>query len=357
MNLSDILQTRLTDESDVAPVEPTITVKGGIFAIKGDISFVSGMAKSGKSTICRYIMATALMETIPDDFDSLGIHSVYCGGRPVIYIDTEQPKAFTMKAKDEIKKLLRTDKLPDNLHIFNWRHQAHKENRESIQFLFDHFTNAALWIVDGITDFLGSANDEEKGNELINFFMRYSTSLNTTIVLLIHELQNTGKLRGHLGSEAERKCGGAISVRKDRETKTHWIQPKLIRGSGDFDSYPFQYDETTKGFVSLSEAKTKELRSNLDNREARLSELHRWADTIYGDRERISRNELRHGLKLQIPRKPDHTDSGYDKVIQRTIKDMLDNYNILTVLGEPKDTFKYLREIEPKPMTMSLFPA
>ncbi|QIP12989.1 hypothetical protein G8759_10305 [Spirosoma aureum] len=355
MNLSDLLQTRLTDASNVPPIETTITVKDGIFAIKGDISFVSGMAKSGKSTICRYIIATALMETIPDDFDSLSIRSIYCEGRPVVYIDTEQPKAFTMKAKDEIKRLLRTETLPENLHIFNWRHQTYKENREAIQLLFDHFTDSALWVVDGITDFLSTANDEEKSNELINFFMRYSTSLNTTIVLLIHEIQNTGKLRGHLGSEAERKCGGAISIRKDRETKTHWIQPKLIRGSGDFDSHAFQYDEDQKGFVSLSDAKSKELRTQLDKQESRLAELHRLAQAIYGEEIRITRTELKKGLRQHISRKPGQGDEAYDKVIQRTIKDMLDNYNIITNLGEPKDSFKYLCEVEPAPSMLSLF--
>ncbi|MGM9510931.1 hypothetical protein ACS5NO_24565 [Larkinella sp. GY13] len=345
--IADILLTQLTDESDVPPVEATISVKDGIFAIKGDISFVSGMAKSGKSTICRYIMATALMETLPEGFDSLGIRSVYCQGRPIIYIDTEQPKAFTMKAKDEIKKLLRTEHLPSNLHIFNWRHQAYKQNRDSLEVLFNHYQDSALWIIDGITDFLGSANDEEKGNELINFFMRKATELSTTIVLLIHEIQNTGKLRGHLGSEAERKCGGAISVKKDRESKTHWIQPKLLRGSGDFDSYAFQYDETAKGFISLTDAKTKELRSQIDKKEGRITELRRIAKAVYGDAIRMSRAELVRGLKANVPQNAGQGDDAYQKAISRMIVEMLDKYNVLTLTGEPKDSYKILPEILP----------
>ena len=245
----DLALTRITEDTDVPPVEPTITIKNGVFAIKGDISFISGLPKSGKSTTCRYLMATALMQHIPDGFDTLDIRANYCDGRPVVYIDTEQPLAYTKRTGDEIRKILGTEHLPDYLYLYNWRHHTAKENREAIEQLFTELPNAAYWIVDGITDFIAGANEEKESNEVIRFFMRQASNLNTTIVLLIHENAGGGKMRGHIGSEAERKCAGAITIRKDRQNGVHWIEPKLIRGSADFEPYPFMYDDEQRRFV------------------------------------------------------------------------------------------------------------
>lgn len=199
----DLSATRITEDTDVPPVEPTIKIKDGIFAIKGDISFISGLPKSGKSTVSRYVIATALTEHRTDETDTLDIEATYCKGDPVVYIDSEQPKAYTKRMGEEIKRILNVERLPGNLHLYNWRHHSHQENRQAIEQLFNELPNAAYWIVDGITDFVGGANEEREGNEIIRFFMGAASKLNTTIILLIHE--NAGGVR----------CGDTSEVKQN----------------------------------------------------------------------------------------------------------------------------------------------
>lgn len=345
----DLSATRITEDTDVPPIEPTITIKDGTFAIKGDISFISGLPKSGKSTTTRYIISTALMPTVAEEFDSLGIKAVYCGGRPVVYIDSEQPKAYTKRMREEIKRILDVETLPDNLHTYNWRHHSHQENRQAIEQLFDELPDAAYWIVDGITDFVGGANEEREGNEVIRFFMGAASRLNTTIILLIHENAGGGKMRGHIGSEAERKCGGAITIRKDRENDVHWIEPKLIRGSADFEKYAFYYDTSQHRFVLCDDAQTKNLRALQDKRVGRIVELHRLTGLVFADKEQLLKSEILETLRETISRKPDQSTDAHRKAVERLFKEMVDEHNILTPFGEAKNVFRYLRPVETTP--------
>lgn len=342
----DLKATRITEESDVPPVEPTITIKEGIFAIKGDISFIAGLPKSGKSTTCRYILATALMEIIPDDVDTLGIRANYCEGRPIIYIDTEQPKAYTKRMAKEIRRIANMDRLPDNVYLYNWRHHTVQENRQAIEQLMTELPDAAYWVIDGITDFVGGANDEKEGNEIIRFFMGAASQLNTTIVLMIHENAGGGKMRGHIGSEAERKCGGAITIQKDRTNGVHWIRPKLIRGSNDFEDYAFNYDKERRRFVLCDDKQTKILRTMQDKRVSRLAEFHRLAGLIFIDVDRMPKDEILKRLRVVVQRKPEQADEAHRRAVLRMFNEMCVEYNVLTPIGEKKDVFRYLAPIE-----------
>ena len=74
-SIERILETFITDETAVPEIEPIVKVKGAVFAVKGDISFISGLPKTGKSTISEIILATALMPEMIDSYDNLGIRA------------------------------------------------------------------------------------------------------------------------------------------------------------------------------------------------------------------------------------------------------------------------------------------
>ncbi len=347
LTLEQVLATRITEESHIPDVVPTITVKNGTFAIQGDISFISGAPKSGKSSLCQFILSTALMETIPDAFDTLGIQSIFCQNRPVVYIDTEQPPAYTNRMLSNVKRLIGATSDPGNLFVYNWRNFSHTQNRTAIEYLFKQMPDTFLWIIDGITDFVAGANEEREGNEAIRFFMQQASELNTTVVLLIHETPNTGKMRGHIGSEAERKCGGALSIKKDRDNGVHWIEPKLIRGSSDFEKYAFRYDDGQSRFVSVDDSETRKIKAQMSQQENRQSELHRLAVLVFDGQERLARKDVSAGLQKHIPQKPNQSPEAYRKAIARVLLEMVDNYNILTPFGEQKDTLRYLSALLP----------
>lgn len=229
-------------------MKPVIRIGEAVFAVNGDISFTSGLPKAGKSTITRFMIATALMPNIPHEYDTISIRSEYCQGRKVIYLDTEQNPADTQKMISSILDIAGLAEQPENFIALNLREYSHAENMDYLKSLFHHYNDAYLWIIDGVTDFLQSANDETGGNEIIRYLMKMSSVNDTCIVCLIHENSGngSGKMRGHIGSEAARKCQGAISVSYEEDKKVHSIKSTYFRGSKRIEPIYWQFNDSGK---------------------------------------------------------------------------------------------------------------
>lgn len=247
-NLFFLENLKVSTKNEYKEMKPIIKISESVFGVNGDISFVSGLPKAGKSTITRFMIATALMQEKPSDFDSLSIISQYCQGKKVIYIDTEQNPSDTQKMIHSILDIASLDKQPENFICMNLREHGNEENYDILKSLFHHYNDAFLWIIDGVTDFLPSANDETKGNEIVRYLMKMSSVNNTCIVCLIHENGGggNGKMRGHIGSEAARKCQGAISVSYEEEKKVHSIKSTYFRGSKKIEPIYWEFSDTGK---------------------------------------------------------------------------------------------------------------
>ena len=247
-SLNDINSIRVTRANEYKAMNPVIKIGGATFGVNGDISFVSGLPKAGKSTITRYMIATALMKEKQENLDSIGIVSEYCKGKKIIYIDTEQNPIDTKKMINSILDIAGLETEPENFIALNLREFNHTENREYLQSLFHYYNDAYLWIIDGVTDFLPSANDEVAGNEIIRYLMKMSSVNDTCIVCLIHENggSSNGKMRGHIGSEAARKCQGAISVSYEDDKKVHSIKSTYFRGSKKIDPIYWEFNDKGK---------------------------------------------------------------------------------------------------------------
>lgn len=279
--LSDLASDAINDSSDIPDIEPVILIGGANFAVKGDISIVGGQPKTGKTTISSFMMATAFMKEIDEENDFLQIRTTYCEDKPIIYIDTEQPKAYTNKLRQQVLKLLGVDNQPENLHIYNFRKYDAAGKKDRVEALMKELPEAHLWIVDGVADLITDPNDTKQSFGIIETFLIASDKYNTTVVLYIHKNPGVGsKLRGNLGSEAERKCGGAISLTKDRDKGIHAIKPMVIRGSSDFDPIYFQWSNIEKRMVSLDESQTTLYEKMTDPSERKLELRTRLADKV-----------------------------------------------------------------------------
>ncbi|MCA0231899.1 MAG: AAA family ATPase [Bacteroidetes bacterium] len=310
------------DDSDISEPIPFVKVNGSTFASLGDISFISGVPKSGKSSITGFIIATALAEKRPLSFDSLGIESTFQGARPIIYIDTEQHQAHTKKRLKSVLKMagIKTQN-KDLLKVMNWRGYPQKKRYEALLQALDYYKNACLWIIDGITDFVASSNNEEEGNILIGHLMQKASENNAAIILLIHENAQNGKLRGHIGSEAERKCGGAISVKKDREKGVHFIEPKYLRDAEDFTPVVFKYDKELGRMVSVdSQAAQIAIQEQKDN--AKGSQLKQLYSKCMGDDKQLPRAEFRKRIEQEQDPNNRKSSNTREQAANRAIEDM-----------------------------------
>lgn len=324
----DFDKSTITDDSDIADPIPFVTVNGSTFASLGDISFISGVPKSGKSSITGFIIATALMKEKPASFDSLGIVANYQENRPIIYIDTEQHPAHTKKRLKTALKMAGIAKQDKTLlRVMNWRIYPQKVRYQHLLQALDTFKTACLWIIDGITDFVTSANNEEAGNELISLLMQKASENNAAIILLIHENGQNGKLRGHIGSEAERKCGGTISIKKDREKGLHYIEPKYLRDAEDFKEVVFRYDKEQARMVSV-DSQTAQLFLQEQKDKSKSNDLKQLYDTCMGNDTVVQRAEFRKRIEDCYDPNKEKLPNARETYANRIIKELEKGYFI-----------------------------
>ncbi|MCA0231888.1 MAG: AAA family ATPase [Bacteroidetes bacterium] len=344
------------DDSEISDPIPFVKVNGSTFASLGDISFISGVPKSGKSSITGFIIATALTEKRPLHFDSLGIEANYQGERPIVYIDTEQHQAHTKKRLKSVLKMASVEKQnKDLLRVMNWRGYPQKKRYEALIQALDYYKNACLWIIDGITDFVASSNNEEEGNILIGLLMQKASENNAAIILLIHENGQNGKLRGHIGSEAERKCGGAISVKKDRDKGVHFIEPKYLRDAEDFTPVVFKYDTGLGRMVSVdSQAAQIAIQEQKDKKKG--SQLMQLYFKCMGEDKQLSRAEFRR--RIEHEQDPNNTKGkgAREQSANRAIDDMAKGF-LIKVNGTGKaqtiEPFTIIENPEPYQLEFS----
>ncbi len=244
INKKNIYDFEINQDSEVKESEPTLYVGGSIFGAKGEISFISGKAKAGKTSVATIIMASCLIENA--NFDSLGIEGTFCENDYILYVDTEQSKISTKKIVDRVLKLCELEKQPKNFKTFNLRTESIKDRKTYIEQSFEYYGTPYMVFIDGLGDLVTSANDEREACEIMQFFANLAEKHNCSIVLFLHETPTSDKMRGHLGSEVERKCFATISISKDRCTQTHQIKPKLFRQSKDFEIIEFAFNENDK---------------------------------------------------------------------------------------------------------------
>lgn len=264
----DLLNDRITHESKIRPIIPVVEIAGCNFASKGDLSIVGGLPKAGKTSTSMFMLATALMKDVSNK-DTLDIRTKFSEGKPVIYIDTEQPQAYTDKLRRNVCKLIgkpeNDPSFENTLFFINLRKYSSEEKQNKVFEWMQFKPDTHLWIIDGVADLIKDPNDTREAFGIIERLMISSDAMDTTIICYIHENPgSTGKLRGNLGSEAERKCGGALSVKKIKDKGIHCIEAKLIRGAADFEPIFFRYNKEQGRMVSISGEEKEELKKGTD---------------------------------------------------------------------------------------------
>lgn len=339
--LKDIEGLRVRQSNQYSDMKPVIRVGESTFGVTGDISFISGLPKAGKSTITRFMIATALMKEVPESCDTISIRSEYCKGKKVIYLDTEQNPSDTKKMINSILEIAGLKQEPENLIVLNLRECNHSENMNYLKSLFHYYNDAYLWIIDGVTDFLPSANDETASNEIIRYLMKMSAKNDTCIVCLIHENGGggNGKMRGHIGSEAARKCQGAISIKYEEEKKVHSITSTFLRNSKKIEPIYWHFNEKGKP-VSCSPEIIEKIEKLSEDKD--LSKKYQYVqilDEIYKNIKGVGlqSDELKRQISIHAPKpKKSISDDAIRKRNDRLFKAIIES-SLLRIKDEKRD--------------------
>lgn len=339
--LKDIQNRRLTNTTKYPAPTPVIRISGTNYANAGMISALTGPPKSGKTTVIGFIIATAFSH-FNDRAQSLDIETSFANGRDVVYLDFEQHISSTQDLQDKVLKYAGLSQTPDNLFIYNLLEMSLDERREVVNLVFaEHKMH--LLIIDGLADILTSVNDEEKSNALIEELALLASKHNTAVVVVIHENKGGGSVRGHLGSQIERKCAGLISIKKDRERKIHSIESRLIRIGDDFENVYFHYSEEHKRMVLLDALATAQLQEEAKQGavEKKQEKQKGLMYLCFGDLKQLPIKELRAKVRFHNPT------TNSDKNADYHIKQALDA-GIITVEGERQNRVYTYISVDPE---------
>jgi hypothetical protein len=92
-----------------------------------------------------------------------------------------------------------------------------------------------LVVIDGIADLIKSANDEVESVAVIEELYRLAGIYNTCIITVLHFIPNGLKLRGHLGSELQRKAAAILSIEQDNDPAISVVKALKVRDGSPLD--------------------------------------------------------------------------------------------------------------------------
>lgn len=216
-------QRRFSEERLHDKPIPVFSLCGQSVATSGNIIAIYAQAKAGKSAVISALMATVMAEDENGDF--LGFNSAWNpDGKAVIHFDTEQSpydheqvvlRAIRRAACNRAPAWLRSYCLTD-LDIPARRTFIGKEMDQAAK---DH-SGILCVLVDGVGDFVPDVNDHAETHAFIVELHGLAIRFETVLILVLHENPGTGKttiekMRGHLGSQLERKAESNIRIAKE----------------------------------------------------------------------------------------------------------------------------------------------
>lgn len=202
----ELEKLRIRNSDEIPDPEPIIERDGMQIFSKGDFSILSGLPKSGKTFLCLAIAAAFFKDGGYLGFDFVGEKGT------MLWIDTEQGKNRAAQNGRRLNKILGLPEKEnvDNFILLDFRELNCDDRKTQFQNAIVIYKPKFV-ILDGLADLIDDPNDQAKSNDVVSLLMQLSSQYNTHILAVVHyNSNNLNKARGHLGSEAERKCETAI---------------------------------------------------------------------------------------------------------------------------------------------------
>lgn len=279
--------------------ENIVSVNGVPLGTQGNLLCITGGEGTGKSNYASAILAGTLAE---DDFeaDTLGLNiEPNAGGKAVLLYDTEQSENQLYKNTALMLKRGGQKTKPDWLKAYYLTAMSRKERLQSIQDSMDYyyhvFGGIHLVVIDGIADLIRSANDETESIAIVEELYRLAGIYRTCIICVLHFVPNSFKLRGHLGSELQRKASAILSIEKDTQNPTFSVVKTLKVREGsplDVPLMQFAWDKRKAMHVYAGEKPQNEKEKHKE------TELIAVAKEIFSTNKRLTYLDLSNEIEL-----------------------------------------------------------
>jgi hypothetical protein len=151
-------------------------------------------------------------------------------------------------------------------------------------------------VIDGIADLIRGANDEVESVALIDKLYRLAGIYKTCIVCVLHFIPNGLKLRGHLGSELQRKAAAILSIEKDNDPNISVVKAMKVRDGSPLDVPLIQFAWNKElGMHSYVGEKPKE-----EKEKRKENELTSVARNLFSRKQHYTYQELCEDLQMAL---------------------------------------------------------
>lgn len=317
-----LLKARAFDPSKVPPpVRPIYSLGGVVICTPGNLTAITAQAKVGKSALVSALTASAMVPE-ESDADTLSAVGFNAHGKALLYFDTEQSPDDFWHAVARAKRRAKLETLPDWLHAYTVADLPAQIARKSVAVAMADAAAAHggihSVIIDGIADLVLDVNDAEECNGIVSELHSQAIRYDCAILCVIHKNPGTEKVRGHLGSQIERKAETNLSLEKEEEVTVVW-SAKQRRAPIDRKTGPrFRWDDDLKMHVTAEP---------VDRPAAKVLELLELAQSVLQPGQSLAWKDLIAALQ-EARRTPDGTPS--TKTAQRWIASMR-AANVLTL--------------------------
>jgi hypothetical protein len=175
-----------------------------------------------------------------ENIDTLGtIIQRNDSNKAVLLYDTEQSEVQLYKNISGILKRGKLDTMPACFKAYCLTSISRKERMQAIVQSMDRFYyqfgGIQMVVIDGIADLVRCANDEAESVGIIDELYRLAGIYKTCIVCVLHFIPNGMKLRGHLGSELQRKAAAILAIEQDESPQVSVIKTLKVRDGSPLD--------------------------------------------------------------------------------------------------------------------------
>ena len=217
-----------------------VAVNGVPLGTQDNLFCITGGEGTGKSNYVGAILAGTLGEKRLPIEKTLGLEiTANPKGLAVLHYDTEQSEAQLHKNLGKTLRRASLTAVPEFCHSLYLASLSRKDRlkliRESMDLFHHRHGGIHLVVIDGIADLIRSANDETESIAIVDELYRLAGIYNTCIICVPHFVPNGIKLRGHIGSELQRKAAGILSIEKDDNPEYSVVKTLKVRDGSPLD--------------------------------------------------------------------------------------------------------------------------
>lgn len=227
--MSAISKSRLDLTQNIPDPQMLVSVDNLPVCTRGNFSIIIGLPGARKSFLCTGIAGAYINEN-----GCMGLDNPNGFGK-LLWIDTEQADGHVARIGRRLHRIagLPTDQNSDNIIVHMLR-EFQPDFRKQIFEACVKLYKPDFIVLDGISDLITDPNNSEQATAIITDIMGISKNFNCHILTVIHANVGSEKARGHLGSEALRKCETAIFAEAHVDTTVcKWVKTRDMR-PGDF---------------------------------------------------------------------------------------------------------------------------